>query len=119
MTPSVQPFAGRLFPHEIFSIMNLLIVVHHRFALWNAPAWFGERLSQEFPQLQILQRASYDGIEEDLREAEIIFTISLPSGTICRGQESALVTRALRGCPPIPIPGTGEQRRGGDEFTRR
>jgi len=57
--------------------MKLLIVVHHRFALWNVPAWFGERLSQEFPQLQITLRTSYDGIEQDLRDAEIIFTISL------------------------------------------
>ncbi len=57
--------------------MKLLIVVHHRFDLWNVPAWFGERLSQEFPQLQITQRDSYEGIEEDLRDAEILFTISL------------------------------------------
>jgi len=57
--------------------MKLLIVVHHRFALWNVPPWFGERLSQEFPQLQITQRTRYDGIEKDLRDAEIIFTISL------------------------------------------
>ncbi len=57
--------------------MRLLIVVHHRFALWNVPPWFGERLAQEFPQLQITQRTSYDGIKQDLRDAEIIFTISL------------------------------------------
>jgi phosphoglycerate dehydrogenase-like enzyme len=57
--------------------MKLLIVVHHRFDLWNVPSWFGQRLSQEFPQLRITQRDSYEGIEEDLREAEILFTISL------------------------------------------
>ncbi len=57
--------------------MKLLIVVHHRFDLWNVPAWFGQRLSEEFPQLQITQRDSYEGIREDLHEAEIIFTISL------------------------------------------
>jgi phosphoglycerate dehydrogenase-like enzyme len=57
--------------------MKLLIVVHHRFALWNVPVWFGEQLSLEFPQLQITHRTSYDGIERDLRDAEIIFTISL------------------------------------------
>src|SRR6266567_583929 len=57
--------------------MKLLIVVHHRLDLWNVPAWFGERLAQEFSQLQIAQRNSYDGIEEVLRDAEIIFTISL------------------------------------------
>jgi phosphoglycerate dehydrogenase-like enzyme len=59
--------------------MKLLIVVQHRFELWKVPAWFGERLAKEFPQLQIVQRTSYDGIEEELRDAEIIFTISLRS----------------------------------------
>jgi len=57
--------------------MKLLIVVHHRFDLWNVPGWFGERLTREFPQLQIVQRKSYDGVEPDLQDAEIIFTISL------------------------------------------
>jgi phosphoglycerate dehydrogenase-like enzyme len=57
--------------------MNLLIVVHHRLALWNVPPWFGKRLLEEFPQLQITQRTSYDGIERDLRDAEVILTISL------------------------------------------
>ena len=57
--------------------MKLLIVVHHRFDLWNAPSWFGERLKQEFPQLEVVQRNSYEGVE-DLRDVEILFTISLP-----------------------------------------
>src|ERR1700751_617133 len=57
--------------------MKLLIVVHHRFDLWNVPAWFGEELAQEFAQLQVVQLETYDGVEEHLREAEIIFTISL------------------------------------------
>jgi phosphoglycerate dehydrogenase-like enzyme len=60
--------------------MKLLIVVHHRFELWNVPAWFGERLAQDFPSLQIVQRNTYDGIEEHLRDAEILFTISLRPG---------------------------------------
>jgi phosphoglycerate dehydrogenase-like enzyme len=57
--------------------MKLLIVVDHRLELWNVPAWFGARLGEEFPRLQIVQRESYEGIEEHLRDAEIIFTISL------------------------------------------
>lgn len=57
--------------------MKLLIVVHHKFDLWNVPGWFVERLLQEFSQLQIVQRDSYERAEEDLRGAEIIFTISL------------------------------------------
>jgi phosphoglycerate dehydrogenase-like enzyme len=57
--------------------MKLLIVVQHRLDLWNVPVWFGKRLAQEFPQLQITQRNHYDGIEAHLRDAEIMFTISL------------------------------------------
>src|SRR6266496_824716 len=57
--------------------MKLVIVIHHRLALWNTPSWFGEKLGQEFPQLEIVQRTSYVGIEADLRNAEVIFTISL------------------------------------------
>ena len=57
--------------------MKLLMVVHHRLDLWNIPPWFGERLAKEFPQLEILQRDNYDGIELDLPETEIVFTLSL------------------------------------------
>jgi len=57
--------------------MKLLIVVHHHLDLWNVPAWFGQRLAWEFPQLQIAQRSSYVGVEHDLRDAEVVFTISL------------------------------------------
>jgi phosphoglycerate dehydrogenase-like enzyme len=57
--------------------MKLLIVVHHHLDLWNVPAWFGQRLAEEFPQLQIALRNSYEGVEHDLRDAEVIFTISL------------------------------------------
>jgi phosphoglycerate dehydrogenase-like enzyme len=57
--------------------MKLLIVIHHRFELWRAPGWFGERLAEHFPELEVVQRDSYEGIDEHLSEAEIIFTISL------------------------------------------
>ncbi len=57
--------------------MKLLIVVHHRFDLWNVPAWFVERLRTQFPQVELVHRTSYDGIEELLRDAEAVFTISL------------------------------------------
>lgn len=57
--------------------MKLLIVIQHRLELWNAPSWFGERLGRDFPGLEVVQRKSYDGIETELRDAEVIFTISL------------------------------------------
>ncbi|MGH9494381.1 MAG: hypothetical protein ACRD3B_05235 [Candidatus Sulfotelmatobacter sp.] len=57
--------------------MKLLLVVHHRLDLWNVPAWFVERIGREFPELEILHRDSYEGVEDHLRDAEILFTISL------------------------------------------
>jgi hypothetical protein len=62
--------------------MSLLIVIQHCLDLWNAPAWFGGKLGEEFPGLKIVQPNSYDGIEADLRDAEVIFTISSCSLTI-------------------------------------
>jgi len=57
--------------------MKLLIVVYHRFDLWNAPPWFAERLGKDFPRIEIVHLASYEGVEEQLRDSEIVFTISL------------------------------------------
>jgi phosphoglycerate dehydrogenase-like enzyme len=57
--------------------MKLLIVVHHRLDLWNVPAWFGQRLGQEFSGVQVVQRDSYERVEEHLSDAEVMFTLSL------------------------------------------
>ncbi|MGH9499415.1 MAG: D-2-hydroxyacid dehydrogenase [Terriglobales bacterium] len=57
--------------------MKLLILLHHRFELWNAPDWFAQRLQADFAQLEVIHFANYDGIEPHLRDAEIIITWSL------------------------------------------
>ena len=57
--------------------MKLLIVVYHRFGLWNAPPWFAERLRKDFPRIEIVPLTSYEGVEEQLRDSESVFTISL------------------------------------------
>jgi phosphoglycerate dehydrogenase-like enzyme len=57
--------------------MKILIVLHHRFELWNAPTWFAENLRAEFPQIDVVHLTSYDGVEEQLRDTEIAITWSL------------------------------------------
>ncbi len=57
--------------------MKLLILLHHRFELWNPPDWFAERLRQEFPQVDVVHLRSYEGAESELREAEVLVTWSL------------------------------------------
>ena len=59
--------------------MKIVIVVYHRFELWQAPPWFSERLQQDFPSLQVVQRKKYGGIEDDLRDADVLVTWSLRS----------------------------------------
>jgi len=57
--------------------VKVLIIVQHRLDLWNVPAWFGEHLRRDFPELQFEVRNSYEGIEGVLRDAEVLFTLSL------------------------------------------
>lgn len=35
-------------------------------------------MAQQFPRLEIVQRNTYDGVEDYLRESEIVFTLSIP-----------------------------------------
>ena len=57
--------------------MKLLIVFHHRFDFWNVPLWFAERLRKEFAPLEVVRLASYEGVEEEIRDAEVVITWSL------------------------------------------
>lgn len=57
--------------------MKLLIVLQHKFELWNAPAWFPQRLKQDFPQLEIVHLSNYEKVEDHLSDAEIVVTWSL------------------------------------------
>lgn len=57
--------------------VKLLIVIQHPLELWNVPAWFPEEVQQNFPQLEVTHRNNYDGIEAQLRDAEVVFAFSL------------------------------------------
>ncbi|HEY7097147.1 MAG TPA: D-2-hydroxyacid dehydrogenase [Terriglobales bacterium] len=57
--------------------MKLLILLHHRFELWNAPAWLAPRLRKEFPELDIVHLDDYAGAEPDLHDSEILIAWSL------------------------------------------
>lgn len=57
--------------------MKILIVVYHPFELWQAPPWFSQRLRQEFPGVEVVQRKDYGNIEGDVRDADVVVTWSL------------------------------------------
>ena len=57
--------------------MKLLILLHHRFQLWQVPDWFVKNLRAEFPNIEVTHRDNYEEVELYLRNAEIVFTLSL------------------------------------------
>jgi len=57
--------------------MKLLIVLHHRFELWKAPAWLSQVVQEEFPQVRVVHLDSYDGVESEITDAEIAIAWSL------------------------------------------
>lgn len=56
---------------------KLLIVVHHRFALWNAPAWVPERLQKEFPEFRVVHLSDYKSLDEHIPDTEVLITWSV------------------------------------------
>ncbi|MGH9514115.1 MAG: D-2-hydroxyacid dehydrogenase [Terriglobales bacterium] len=56
---------------------KLLILTHHRLELWIAPTSFAERLRGEFPQVDVAQLTSYENVEQQIKDVEILFGISI------------------------------------------
>jgi phosphoglycerate dehydrogenase-like enzyme len=57
--------------------MKLLIVLHHRFHLWQAPPWFAVRLRQDFPGLEVVQLSNYELVKEEIADADVVIGWSL------------------------------------------
>jgi phosphoglycerate dehydrogenase-like enzyme len=57
--------------------MKVLFVLQHRHELWQVPSWFLDRLRSDFPEHEIVYRNSYDDIESQIGDAEVVFTLSL------------------------------------------
>ncbi len=57
--------------------MKLLIALHHRFELWQAPAWVRDRLQKQFPQLQVVQLPDYSEVGEQIRDADAMLAWSV------------------------------------------
>jgi D-2-hydroxyacid dehydrogenase (NADP+) len=63
-------------------VCKLLICVHHPFDQWNAPDWFPKRLSQEFPQVNVVNLPDYKRVDEEILDAEIVIAWSIRSEQI-------------------------------------
>jgi len=69
--------------------MKILIVHHHPFELWHAPAWLRERLQKEFPRCRFVQLEDYNRVRGEICDAEVFIGWSLRP-------EQLLAARKLR-----------------------
>jgi phosphoglycerate dehydrogenase-like enzyme len=57
--------------------LKILIAVHHRFQLWNAPPWLAPRLKDRFPKHTFTQIASLDNLIQELEDTDILIGYQL------------------------------------------
>ncbi len=55
--------------HPIF---KLLVSLHHEIDLWRVPAWFAERLQNEFSRIEVVNLATLEVPPEQIRDAEVV-----------------------------------------------
>lgn len=67
--------------------MKVVILLHHRFGLWNPPEWFAGRLRKDFPQIEVVHLREYDGAEPQLRDADVLVTWSLRAEQFAQAKE--------------------------------
>lgn len=59
------------------AIRKLLVLTYHRLDYFVAPPWFSEKLRTEFPGFQVVQQNTYDGLEQEIIDVEVLFCTSL------------------------------------------
>lgn len=84
--------------------MKVLIVLKHRFALWTAPTWFAEKLSQEFPGVEFADRKNYDTIADDIRDADVVVSWSLTADQLKYAQHLRWVHSTAAAIHQLMIP---------------
>ena len=52
--------------------MKILLAIHHRLDLWNAPEWLGPRLQQEFPRHAFVQLPTLDHLASEIADADVL-----------------------------------------------
>ncbi len=57
--------------------IKVLIAANQRLDLWTAPEWFSDRLSREFPQIQVTRITNNDAIAQEIRDAEVALAASI------------------------------------------
>lgn len=52
--------------------VKILLAIHHRFELWNAPEWLGPRLQQEFSRHTFVQLENLESLVPEIADADVM-----------------------------------------------
>ncbi len=84
--------------------MKLVIALPHRFPLWDAPPWFAEKLRAEFPDLRVVQMASYVAIEQEISDADIVLSRELKPAQVQAAKSLKWIHSAAAAVHALMIP---------------
>src|SRR3954471_7914352 len=84
--------------------MKVVIVLKHRFGLWSAPDWFLEKLRAEFPEDTFAYHHDYEGIEEELHDADVVVTWSLRGDQVKNATQLRWIHSTAAGIHQLLIP---------------
>jgi len=57
--------------------MKVLLAIHHRLELWNAPEWLGPRLQEQFPEHRFVHLNNFDRLIPEIADAEALIAWQL------------------------------------------
>jgi phosphoglycerate dehydrogenase-like enzyme len=57
--------------------MKLVIAVHHHFYVFVPPKSFADRIRRDFPQIEVVQLESYDGLKAEIVDADLMVASSI------------------------------------------
>jgi phosphoglycerate dehydrogenase-like enzyme len=84
--------------------MKLVIAIPHRFALWDAPPWFSERLRREFPELEVAHLDNYSTLEREIADADIVLARSLKAEQVRAAKKLKWIYSAAAAIHSLMIP---------------
>jgi phosphoglycerate dehydrogenase-like enzyme len=84
--------------------MKLVIAIPHRFPLWDAPPSFSERLRREFPELDVVHLDSYETLEHEIADADIVISRGLKPAQVRAARQLKWIYSAAAAIHGLMIP---------------
>jgi phosphoglycerate dehydrogenase-like enzyme len=84
--------------------MKFLILIHHRFELWNVPDWVVPRLRHDFPNVKFEHFADYESATPHLYNTDAIMTWSLRPEQLALAKKLRWIHSPAAGVHQLMIP---------------